>query len=192
MPGFSILLVLAFARSEAASLGGLTLGGRLIDRPLLRRLGALSHPKKMRALDTVWPMTRIRPALRRGDVATVAAIITSLVLLKSLASLVLGLVTVIWLPLASLIVPTIIAAEDPDDVALRGWVQSVARLQVTSHVVAAAFGLAVTVAGPLAGRSLTGVIREHARLTVTALALSVGFAIAAGRREALGLVERGV
>jgi hypothetical protein len=192
MGDFPFLLVLVFGLSEAASLGGLMLGGRMLDRPLLRRLGAQSHAKKMRALDAVWPMTRIRPALQRGDAATVVAIITALVLLKSLASLVFGLLMVVWLPVASLIVPTIIAAEDPDDVDLRGWVQGVARLQVTSHVAAAALGFAATAAGPLAGRSVTAIIGENAGLTVVALALSVGFAIAAGRREALGVVRRGV
>jgi len=189
---FPTILTLAFALSELASLVGLWLGQRMIDRPLLRRLGARSHAAKMRSLDRVWPMTRIRPALRRADVATVVMIITALVALKSLASLVFGLLTLIWLPLASLVVPTIIAAEDPEDVALRGWVERVARLQVTSHVVAAALGFALTVAGPLAGRSVGVILGENLWLVAAAVAVSAGFAIAAGRQEALELMKRGV
>jgi len=192
MPDFTTLLALAFVLSEAASLGGLALGQRMIDRPLLRRLGARSHAQKMRALDRVWPMTRIRPALRKGDVATLVTIITTLVALKSVGSLVFGLLTVFWLPLASLIVPTIVASEDPDDPALRAWVAAVARLQVTSHVAAAALGFAATVAGPLAGRSVSSILVDNAALAIAALALSAGFAVAAGRREALGLAKRGI
>lgn len=192
MPDFTTLLLVAFVLSEAASLGGLWLGQRLIDRPTLRRIGARSHAQKLRSLDRTWPLTRLRPALKRGDVATVVTIITALVALKSLGSLLFGLITVFWLPLASLIVPSIVAAEDPDDPALRSWVAAVARLQVTSHVAAAALGFAVSVAGPLAGRTITSVLVDNAPLAIAALALSAGFAVAAGRREALGLAKRGI
>ncbi len=191
MHSFSMVLLAAVALSEAASLGALRLGQRLLDHPRLRRLGELSHARKRRALERTWPLTRIPPAVRRGDGATVGTIITALVLLKSVGSLVFGIVMVAWLPVASLIVPTIIAAEDPDDPKLRAWVEAVARLQVTSHVVAAALGFAITLAGPLTGRAASDVVRQHLGPTLAALALSAGFALAAGRREAREIVARG-
>lgn len=191
MNNFLPSLLVAAALGETFSLGGLALGARWINHSALRRLGALAHAKKMRSLESVWPLTRIRPAVARGDVAGVMTIITALVALKSAACLIFGIVAVFWLPVASVIVPAIAAAEDPDDPELALWVQGVARLQVTSHVVAAALGFAVMVAGPLAGLPLGAVLGDHPLSTLAALALSAGFAVAAGRREAMGVVRRG-
>ncbi len=182
----------AFVLSELASLRGLWLGRRMIQQPWLRQFGAKSHASKMRALATKWPLTRIRPAIARGDVGTVTVIVTSLVVLKSFGSMIFGLLTVFWLPIASLTVPSVIAAEDPNDAELLAWAQGVARLQVTSHVIAAALGFAVTVAGPIAGIHVFQVLQDNPALSVVAMVLSLVFAVAAGRREAQGLVTRGV
>jgi len=192
MPEVGSMVAGAFALSELASLRGLWLGKRMIQQPWLKQFGAKSHASKMKALATKWPLTLIRPAVRRGDVGTVTLIVTLLVVLKSLGSMIFGLLTVFWLPIASLTVPSVIAAEDPGDPELLAWAQGVARLQVTSHVIAAALGFAVTVAGPLAGIHVFQVLRENVEVSVVALVLSLVFAVAAGRREAQGIVKRGV
>jgi hypothetical protein len=171
------------------SLGSLWLGPRMIDRPLLRRLGGISHAKKIRALDSMWPMTLVRPAIGRKDHATVATILVGLVALKSAASFVFGLLVIFWLSVASLVVPAIVAAHDGDTHVPSDWVQAVARLQVTSHAMAAALGFAVTLAGPLAGRSPGSVLNENAGVVLTGAVLS---AVAAGLREAAGVATRGI
>ena len=67
-----------------------------------------------------------------------------------------------------------------------------ASLQVTSHALAAALGFALVVIGPLAGESLTDAAGSNPILLVLVCAASLGFAVAAGRAEAVGLVERGI
>jgi hypothetical protein len=75
---------------------------------------------------------------------------------------------------------------------LLAWANRVARLQVTSHVAAAALGFAVVVAGPFAGRAVADVILDNLWPALAAVVLSAGLAVAAGRTEALGLARRGI
>ena len=67
-----------------------------------------------------------------------------------------------------------------------------AALQVTSHAVAAALGFTIVLTGPLAERSLSEALGSNVGLLVVASVVSLGFAFAAGRAEALGVVERGL
>ncbi len=182
----------AWLATQACSLIALEIGVRLADNRHLMRIGALAHRKKMRALERVWPLTRIRSAVERGDAGSCSVILSSLITLKSAASLAFGIVMIFWLPLASVMVPSIVALHDPDDPTLLSWVRRVATLQVTSHALAAALGFALVAAGPLAERPLAEVLRADVPLVVAASLASLLFALAAGRLEATGVVERGV
>ncbi len=182
----------AWLATQAGSLIALEIGFRFTDNRHLVRIGALAHRKKMRALERVWPLTRIRPAVERGDAGACSVILSSLIALKSAASLAFGIVMVFWLPLASVMVPSIVAVHDPDDPTLLSWVRRVATWQVTSHALAAALGFALVVAGPLAERPLAEVLRSNVPLVVVASLASLAFALAAGKLEASGVVERGI
>ena len=182
----------AWLATQAGSLLSLQVGTRFADNRHLLRLGALAHRQKLAALDRLWPLTRIRPAVERGDVGTCTVILSSLIAGKSAASLVFGVVMVFWLPIVSAMVPSIVAVHDPDDPSLGPWVRRVAALQVTSHALAAALGFAVVVAGPLADRSLRSVVGDNIALVVVTSLLSLGFALAAGKAEATGVVQRGI
>jgi hypothetical protein len=182
----------AFLLTQAASLIMLHVGARFVGHRYLLRLGQISHRQKLSALDRIWPLTRVRRAVERDDLSECTAILASLIALKSAASLVFGVAMVFWLPFASLVVPAIVAVHDPDDATLESWVRMVATLQVTSHALGAALGFAIVVVGPLAGVSLASAVVANAWLCAAAVLASLAFAIAAGRAEASGLLERGI
>lgn len=186
------LFVMAWALSQAGALLMLAVGSRIIGHRHVLRVGEAAHRKKMRALDRTWPLTLIRPAIDRGDVRTCVVILSSLIVLKSVSSLVFGIVMVFWLPIASLLVPAIVAVHDPDDPTLASWVRRVATLQVTSHALAAALGFTVVALGPLRGAGVTEIVAENGVLFLIVSAASLVFAIAAGRLEASGVMTRGL
>ena len=186
------LFIKAWVLSQAASMLMLWLGSRYASHRYLMHLGRIAHRKKLRALDRVWPLTKIRPLVASRDAAGCTAILSSMIALKSAASLAFGVIVVFWLPFASLIVPSIITVHDPNDPSLLPWVRKVAALQLTSHAVAAALGFAVVAAGPLAGKSLATTIGSNVILLVLVGVFSLGFAVAAGGAETSGLMQRGI
>ncbi|WP_223789054.1 hypothetical protein [Marinicella meishanensis] len=115
-------------------------GSHCINHPLMRRLGHLAHQQKMRALVKIWPLNRLIPALNQHHIRRCQVIITGLIMVKSLLCLVLGVVMIIWLPLAAFVVPAIITEHDPADQHLQTVVHRIAFWQVTSHALAAAMG----------------------------------------------------
>lgn len=186
------LFIKAWVISQAASMLMLWLGSLYSGHRYLLRLGEIAHRKKLSALDRVWPLTKIRPLVASRDAAGCTAILSSMIALKSAGSLAFGVFMVFWLPLASLVVPSIIAVHDPDDPSLLPWVQKVAALQITSHAVAAALGFALVVTGPLAGESLSATIGSNVALLVVVGVFSLVFAVAAGSAETSGLMKRGI
>lgn len=193
-PGHGLLVpfLLAFTLTELACLAMLAGGTRLAGRPWLRRLGARVRQRKLRALDRVWPLTRVADAVRRGDARSAAAILAALIALKSAVSLGFGIVMVFWLPIAALVTPSIVTVHDLSRDAIAREGARVARLQVTSHALAAALGFAVAVAGPLAGRTIGEAVRGDGWTFAIAALLSLGWAVAAGRAEAGTLVRFGI
>jgi hypothetical protein len=185
-------MLVAMVLSLGASLLMLHIGSRLLGQRYLVRLGKTAHQRKLRALDRIWPLTRVRPALADGNTTLVTAVLSTLILVKSAASLVFGIVMVFWLPLASLIVPAIVYEHDPDNPGLAAWVRRVAALQVTSHVLAAAVGFAAILTGPLAGVTLYATIESNLVSFAVPCALSFAFALAAGGAEATGLARHGI
>ena len=183
---------LVWVLTQVGSLLMLHIGSHLTGQRHLLRLGEIAHRQKLRGLTHTWPLTRIRPAVDRGDTMTCTLILSSLIVLKSVASLAFGIVMVFWLPFASLLVPAIVAVHDSDDATLGPWVRKVATLQVTSHTLAAALGFAIATVGPLDGTSIAAAIEANAALFLIVSGLSLDFAVAAGRLEASGVVERGI
>ncbi len=184
--------VVAWLITQLGSLMMLEIGTRVAGNRHLMRLGGVAHRQKMMALERVWPLTRIRAAVERGDAVKCTVILSSLIALKSAASFVFGIVMVFWLPIVSVIVPSIVAVHDPNDATLGPWVRRVATLQVTSHALAAALGFAMVVAGPLAERPLSSVMQSNTTLVVLASLTSLALALAAGKIEASGVVKRGI
>ncbi len=146
----------------------------------------------MSALDRYWPLTRIRPAVEGGDEKTCTVILSGLIMLKSLVSFLLGFVVLFWLPIACLLVPSIITVHDPDDPKLVVWVRRVALLQITSHVLAAALGFAIVFHSIVTPTPVYDVVNSNVTLIAVILVLSAGFAIVAGKAEASGLMQRGI
>ena len=192
MSKMASLFVVSWLCTQVGSLLMLQVGSRYARHPYLMKFGAIAHRNKMRALERVWPLTRLRRAAAQGDLVTSTVILSSAIVVKSAASLAFGVVMVFWLPFACLVVPSTIAVHDPNDPSLVTWVRRVASLQVTSHALAAALGFALVVIGPLAGESLTDAAGSNPILLAVVCAASLGFAVAAGRAEAVGLVERGI
>lgn len=186
------LFGMTWVLTQAGSMLMLHVGSRFAGHPLLLRLGTLAHRQKLQALDSVWPLTRLRRALERRDHIACTAILGSLIALKSVGCLALGIVVVFWLPAASLFVPTIVAVHDPDDTTLMPWVRRVATLQITSHALAASVGFMLVRMGPASGTPLRVAIESNAVLACVAMVTSLALAVAAGRVEALGIMERGI
>ena len=182
----------AWILTQFLSMAMLELGTRWAGHPRLVRFGRFAHQRKLQALETVWPLTRLRAAAERGAAAPCTVILSSLIVAKSLGCFVFGIVVVFWLPVASLVVPTVVAIHDPDDPTLVSWVRRVAALQVTSHAIAGALGFGLAIVGPLDGVSVSTTLSEHAPLAATGLAASFAFAVAAGRLEASRVVARGI
>ncbi len=184
--------LIAFLLAQLGSLLLLWIGSRIASHRWLMSVGRIAHQKKIRALDRYWPLTLIRPAVARGDQNTCAVVLTLLIVVKSAMCFVTGIVSVLWLPFASLIVPSIIAVHDPNNPGLVNKIQKVAMLQVTSHVLAAAFGFAIVVEVIFTDESVVRVLESNVLLLIVVLLLSSGFAIAAGKSEASGLMEHGI
>lgn len=170
----------------------LLVGARYSSHHYLLKIGKIAHQKKMNSLERIWPMTKIRPAVARKDALVCNIILSTLIILKSVASCVFGIVMVFWLPLASLLVPSIITIHNPNDAGLKTWIKKVSLLQVTSHSLAAALGFVLYVLGPLADQSLTSIIFANLTLVLSVCFASLVFAIAAGWAETKGIIQRGI
>jgi hypothetical protein len=125
---------------QLCALAMLQLGSNYIENKTLLRLGNLAHKQKMKALQSYWPLNRIRPAMANSNIVLCQIILTSLIALKSLMSFAFGALIVFWLPLAAFLVPSIITIHQPGNIQLIAKVKRIARWQVTSHTLAAAIG----------------------------------------------------
>lgn len=188
MAPFVQTLLAALAPCLVLSLLMLAVGERLVGHRRLRPLAEILHRKKIAALER-WPLSHVRRAVDEGRGGSATAILAGLILLKSAASLLLGVVMVFWLPLAALLVPTMVAAHDPDDARLAAWAGRVARLQVSSHALAAAPGFALVRHSLRPGTSVTALVADHGGLLSMLLGLSALAAVAAARSEARGLLR---
>jgi hypothetical protein len=187
-----VIFSLCWLLTQISSVLMLLVGVRYSNHSYLLKIAKIAHRKKLESLDRIWPLTKIRPAVARKDTIACSIIFSSLIIFKSVASLVFGILMVFWLPMASLVVPSIIAIHDPDDVSLLPWIKKVSFLQVTSHSLAAALGFVLIIAGPLSDEPLKMIILANLKLVVLVCIASLGFAVAAGRIEALGVIQRGI
>jgi hypothetical protein len=182
--------------TELASILFLHLGSRMLNNPIMIKLGQKAHDKKMRALDKMWPLTKIRPALAEDNPRAVTVILSSLIILKSIMCFFLGVIVVFWLPLACLMVPSIIHRHDPDDQGLQAWVKKVSLSQVTSHALAASLGASLFLAGYNGGSmdwdALFMTINNHGNLVMITMFLSLIWATKAGSAETDGILKRGI
>lgn len=190
------LFLVVFIATQVASMFLLSLGARHLNNPHLIKIGKAAYKKKMKALDTMWPLTKIRPNIEAGNETACLVILSSLIALKSFVSFLFGIIMVVWLPLASIMTPAIIYVHDQDDPGLQPWVKKVATLQVTSHALAAALGATLFYLSYQKNGFDLGALWEeilsHGELVVLALGLSLVFAVLAGKEEASGIMKRGV
>ena len=184
-------LLLVWGTTQTACMLMLWIGSQLKENRLFLWIGEVAHRRKMAALDRYWPLTLIRPAVKKGDLMTCMFVLSLLILLKSIFCLLLGLIVVFWLPFASLLIPSIVGAHKPGDKRLLRDVSWVALLQVTSHSTAAAIGFVLSVAY----WKSHAIFDNQAMQTVTlslGIATSIGFAIAAGFYESKMLQNHGL
>jgi hypothetical protein len=189
MSDFTTTTLTVAAAAQILSIAALLIGARLIGSPRLARLGELLHRRKMAALEHGWPMKVLGRALEERDASTIRLIVTSLIASKSASCFAVGLVALPWLPFASLLVPSIVTAHDPQNPTLQRWARHVSTWQVTSHVLAAAPGFALYWHGLLGGRGTRALFAEHAVLIAAFLAASIVSALIAGRVETEGLLD---
>ncbi|RLA05492.1 MAG: hypothetical protein DRQ47_01030 [Gammaproteobacteria bacterium] len=192
MNDFTILFIEVWLLSQIICIVMLKLGARNLNNRLLLKIGDLAYRKKLNALEKVWPLTKIKQLIASKDTLMCTVILSSLILLKSIASLVFGIIMIFWLPLASFIVPSIITIHAPNDQQQLNWIQKVSMLQVTSHSLAAALGFVMFVLGPMAEMPLLNLIQSNFELTTLVSLGSFCFAIAAGKAETNGIIHRGI
>lgn len=178
--------------AQLTSAISLHLGSRVAGSRLLTRLGQIAHKRKLAALDCLWPLTLIRPAVSRNDSVTISVLLVSLIVLKSLFCLVLGVVAVFWLPFASLLIPSIVTTHKPGDSQLLAIVRRIALLQVTSHTIAAATGFSVVAVSVWKNVSILEASNELVVVILVGLFESSVFAFAAGRAETTMLLRHGI
>ncbi|MEM8960796.1 MAG: hypothetical protein AAGD38_04895 [Acidobacteriota bacterium] len=184
-------LIVVWFLTQLASMAMLWIGSSIQANRLLLWLGETAHKRKMEALDRFWPLTLIQPAVERQDATTCIVVLSSLILLKSLGCLVLGVVVVFWLPFASLLIPSIVAVHDPHDTRLLSRVRKVALLQVTSHSLAAAIGFAVSIS-LWRGFTMSEILASLTVPLAIGMIGSVGFAVATGKAETDMLFQHGL
>ena len=179
---------LVFALS--AMLGGLAslvlflAGGAAARLAVMQSMGGRMYRTKLWALDRIWPLTLFRVAWERRRVGLGCAVLTPLILMKSAGCLVLGVIVLVWLPLAMLILPSLFSQVDayqhPEG---RRWMHRVILLQGGSHLVAAAAGAAVQVAAGFQLDRLIPTAGEHSTLLIVAVVVSAALGIGAGWAE---------
>jgi hypothetical protein len=168
---------------QLCALTMLQLGSKFIENNTLLRLGNLAHKQKIKALESYWPLNKIRPALANNNTALCQIILTSLIALKSLLSFVFGALMVFWLPLAAFLVPSIITIHQPGNIELISKVNRIARWQVTSHTLAAAIGAYVFYCWWADGVIEANLVPELLFYSINVLACSFVCAWIAGKLE---------
>lgn len=196
MSDILIMFLGVFVATQVASMILLSLGARHLNNPHLMKIGQAAHKKKMKALDTMWPLTKIRGHIEAGNETACILILSTMIAFKSLVSFLFGIIMVVWLPVASLMTPAIIHVHDQDDPDLQAWVKKVAILQVTSHAIAAALGASFIIIlyknSSLELAAFWAETLAHKSLVIFAFGLSFAFAILAGKEEASGIMKRGI
>jgi len=187
-----LFLLLVWATLQSTCLVMLWIGSQVAGHRLLQHLGQIAHKRKLAALNRIWPLTLIRPALVQNDVLTCAVVLSSLIVLKSVACLMLGCIVAFWLPFASLLVPSIVAVHKPGDLALRANILKVAAFQVTSHALAAALGFSIVSISFHTDVSLVTTIADLSIPIIIGSTASIGLAIAAGKYETNMLFRHGL
>ncbi|MDX1643143.1 MAG: hypothetical protein R3244_02175 [Thermoanaerobaculia bacterium] len=177
---------------QIASIVSLWIGSRLTGSPLLMRIGSETYRRKRRAVERVWPLTRLPPALEDGRVATATLILAPAVALKSTVCLAFGGVMVFWLPFAALVVPSILRVHERSEPEFSRWTLTTATLQVTSHSIAAALGFVWTVRWLVSDAGFIEAMSRDPIADIAAGTASLGLAIAAGWLEAVTLERFGL
>lgn len=178
--------------TQVASVMMLWLGSRIQEKRFVSWFGKIAHTRKLDALDRYWPLTLIRPAVERKEVATCTAILSILIAFKSAGCCLLGFAVVFWLPFASLLMPAIVARHSPGDRQLLTSVRRVAALQLTSHTLAAAVGFAIVAISIGNELPLVDVITSNGITIGFWIVGSLVFAVIAGLAETKMLLRHGL
>ncbi len=143
MGNYEQLTLSALAIAGITSLIAFMVAGKILpNSPWLQSIGRKLHQQKMAMLSKP-PLSYYQQAAERGDFAAGLLIIAAAILLKSMASGLLGLITIFYLPLGVGAIPAL-AAEHGDGAGLNRWVAQVTAWQASSHIMAASLGFAAT------------------------------------------------
>lgn len=143
MGDYERLVLAGLALASTLSLIAFLIAMKILpNMPWLQAIGRKIHGQKMAMLKKP-PLSYYQRAVDHGDFVTGLSIIAVLILLKSLASGLLGLITIFYLPLGVATIPAL-AAEHGDNPVLNRWVTRVTAWQTFSHILAASLGFAAS------------------------------------------------
>ncbi|MEM9303184.1 MAG: hypothetical protein AAGE01_13790 [Pseudomonadota bacterium] len=184
------LSLLSLVAASVVSLGAFRIGGRLLtSAPWLVRLGERMHAQKMASLQKP-PLNAYQRAVEDGAFGKGFAIIAVLILAKSLASGLLGLIVIFYLPLGVFVMPALAAAHG-NDPGMLAWVRQVTAMQCLSHLLAAALGFALTVTWISGDDGLSAVLAANQGLLLGLSVASILTGLLAAFIEVDGHVSRG-
>ncbi len=190
MTPFATRVLLLVAVAAPLAVVFYRVGHRFADRGgAFQSLGESLLRQKDRALRQ-WPLNRYAGLLREGRMFAASSLLAVLILAKSLASLLLGPLAIVWLPPACLTIPPLgrafARAQQRSGASWRRWMENQTALQLTSHLAAAAVGASAWWGFVSGEGSLWDVTMQSPGTTGAFLTLSVVVALVAGWYEASG------
>ena len=155
-----------------------------------RNLARQTYDRKITSMEKP-PLRQYKQAVDNGSLVLGASILTVLIALKSLASMVMGVIMAVWLPLATLLlVPGIIDSHDAGQAAqMRATFARVTIVQVSSHAVGAALGFVMTWLAWGPEESISNLLSTHSATVIWAVTISMLLAALAGWMEARAHIE---
>ena len=155
-----------------------------------RKLAQQTYERKIQAMEKP-PLNQYKQAVDNGNLLLGASILTVLIALKSLASIIMGVIMTVWLPLATLLlVPGIIDSHDKVKAArARATFARVTIVQVSSHAVGAALGLVITWLAWGPEENISNLLNMHSAIIIWVVVVSMLLAALAGWMEARAHME---
>ena len=155
-----------------------------------RKLAQQTYERKIQAMEKP-PLKQYKQAVDNGNLLLGASILTVLIALKILASIIMGVIMTVWLPLATLLlVPGIIDSHDKVKAArARATFARVTIVQVSSHAVGAALGLVITWLAWGPEESISNLLNMHSVIILWVVVVSMLLAALAGWMEARAHME---
>lgn len=182
--------LVALGISGAVSVALYWIGGLAAARSRwLTSVGKVFYAKKVKSLDS-WPLSIYKHAAQRREHVVCYGVIALAILLKSVASFLIGPIAIVWLPMAMLIMPALVRAHSGRR-EVHAWATLVTVLQGASHLFAAASGFSLVWVWLIDERQFLALSRSESGTIAALLFTSLTLALAAAWVEVDGHVRRG-